>query len=698
MSRWICRVIALNLLWSVITSCIACSAVPARADEGMWLFNKPPAKALRERYGFSPTQAWLNHLQRSSIRFGGGSGSFVSSDALVLTNHHVAAGAIEKLSTPEKDLLQNGFYARTRDQELRCHAMELNVLINIEDVTARVHAAVKGGMGSAAAFQARRAVMNTIEKESTDKTGLRSDVVTLYHGGLYHLYRYKKYTDVRLVFAPEQAVAFFGGDPDNFEYPRHDLDVSFLRVYEDGKPAKVEHFLTWSQAGAAEDELVFVCGHPGRTDRLNTLVHLKFLRDCVLPASLDRLRRREVLLTTFSQRSRENARRAGQELFGAQNGRKARLGNLAGLQGPVVLARKKAQEDALRQAVQKDPKLQAAAGQAWDDVAAAIKIWGGIYQELELLENDAAFNTRLFGIARTLVRLAEETTKPNDKRLREYRESNLDSLKHMLFSEAPIYKDLETVKLADSLGLLMEKMGADNELVRKVLAGKSPQERAGELIGPTRLEDAAYRKELAKGGLSAIQSCQDPLIVLARLVDGPARAVRKVHEETVEEPLRQAYAKIAEAQFALYGTDLYPDATGTLRLALGRVKGYTEFDKPVPPWTTMGGAFQRAQEQDNQPPFRLPASWLAAQDRLKLDTPLNFVCTADIIGGNSGSPVVNRRGELVGLIFDGNIQSLSRGYAYDDQQGRALAVHASAIKEALRKVYNASALADELGR
>ena len=672
----------------------------ARADEGMWPFNGPPVKLLKSKYQFEPTPRWMLHVQRSSVRFNsGGSGSFVSSRGLVMTNHHVGADAIQKLSTKERDLLKNGFYAETPEEEIRCVDLELNVLEGIEDVTARINAAVNPGLDPAGANQARRAAMNTLEKESLDKTGLRSDVVTLYHGGKYHLYRFKKYTDVRLVFAPEQDVAFFGGDPDNFEYPRFDLDICFFRVYENGKPAKIEHYLKWSPAGAGDGELIFVSGHPGRTSRLNTVAHLAFLRDVTYPHVLRKLFRREVVLRTYSERSRENARRAQDDLFGVANSRKARLGGLAGLQDPAIQAQKRADEQKLREAVQTDPKLaKEPIGDPWAEVQRAVEVHRGIYGPWDLLENAAAVNSELFHVARTLVRLADESAVPNARRLREYRESNLDSLKQRLFSEAPIYPDLETVTLADSLSMYLEMAGAEDELVRRVLEGKSPRDRAAELVRGTKLSDVGLRKKLAEGGQEAIAASGDPMIRLARLIDPAARKLRKTYEEKVEEPMRQAYARIAAARFALYGTDLYPDATFTLRLAFGVVKGYESQGEKAPPWTNFAGLYQRAAEHDNQYPFRVPTRWQERKDRLSLDTPLNFVSTADIIGGNSGSPVVNRRGELVGIIFDGNLPSLVLDFVYTEKEARAVSVHCAAIVEALRKVYDAGRLAGELGR
>lgn len=670
----------------------------ARADEGMWLFNQPPRKELKDRYGFDPTDGWLAHLQKSAVRFNsGGSGSFVSSDGLVMTNHHVGADSLHKLSSADNDLLAAGFHAKSRDQELKCVDMELNVLLEIEDVTERVNAAVKPDTSAAEAQQARRAVINAIEKESFDKTHLRSDVVTLYQGGRYNLYRYKKYTDVRLVFAPEKEIAFFGGDPDNFEYPRWDLDVCFFRVYEDGKPVAPPDHLSWSKAGAIDEELIFVAGHPGRTDRLNTVAHLEFLRDVVYPNLLDVIRRREVNLNIYSDRGLENARRARDELFGYQNSRKARLGGLAGLQNPPVLEAKRKKQRALRQAVAEDLKLRDVRD-AWDEVIAALEAWNQIYVDYNLFERSMAFNTELYGIARGLVRLADETTKPNAQRLREYAEAGLDSLKQRLFSEAPIYPDLATVKLTDSLSYLLEKRGAENAFVKQIMDNLSPSARAAQLVSGTKLADVNFRKRLAAGGSSAIESSDDPMIALARTVDPKAREVRKLYEETVEEPLRQAYAKIAKAKFAIEGTDTYPDATFTLRLAFGQVKGYEERGKRIGAWTTIGGAYKHAAEHGNRPPFELPASWIKDKAKLNLETPMNFVSTADIIGGNSGSPVVNRAGEIVGIIFDGNIQSLVLDFVYTDQIARAVSVHSSAIIEALRKIYNANELADELTR
>ncbi|HWH71879.1 MAG TPA: S46 family peptidase, partial [Candidatus Sulfotelmatobacter sp.] len=611
---------------------------------------------------------WLEHLQRCSIRFNGGSGEFVSEDGLVLSNHHVGSGSLQRLSTREHNFLREGFYARTRAEEKPCPGLELNVLMSIEDVTARVNAALQPGMSDEAAFQARRAIMAAIEKESLDQTGLRSEVVTLYQGGQYHLYRFKKYTDVRLVFAPEEQIAFYGGDPDNFEYPRYDLDICLFRAYENGQPAKVPHYLKWSPAGATENELVFVSGHPGRTDRLRTVAELEYLRDVEYPRTLRRLKTVEVLLGAWSARSEENARRARGDLFGVRNSRKARDGALAGLLDPKLMARKQAAEQQLRSAVAAQPEL-AGTEKAWERITQAQKVLGAQVVDYELLERGYGFNSPLFSFARRLLRAAEERPKPNGERLEEYRESARASFEFALFAEQPIYNDLETLKLADSLTYLADNLGDTHPLVQKVLDGKSPRERAAEVVGGTKLASVKVRRALYQGGQAAMAQARDPMIELARLVDAEARAVRKA-VEAQQEAVHQAHAQIGKARYAIEGASTYPDATSTLRLAFGTVKGYQEEGRSIPFETTLAGLYQRAAEQKYRPPFDLPERWLASRKKLNLATPMNFVCTADIIGGNSGSPVVNRKGEFVGIIFDGNIQSLIADFLYTEEQAR----------------------------
>lgn len=666
-----------------------------RADEGMWLYNNPPRKQLKEKYGFEPSDAWLEHLQRASVRFNsGGSGEFVSEDGLVLSNHHVGADALQKFSDQEHNYVREGFYAKSYAEEKRCLDLELNVLINTEDVTARVNAAVKGDVTAEQAFLQRRAVMAEIEKESLDKTGLRSDVVTLYQGGQYHLYRFKKYTDVRLVFAPEQQIAFYGGDPDNFEYPRYDLDICVFRAYENGAPAKIEHYLKWSKAGAAENELIFVSGHPGRTSRLLTVAELEYQRDFRIPYSLQRLKMIEVLLTAYSARSEENARRAREEFFSVQNSRKAYDGELAGILDPTFIAEKKKAEEGLKEWVASSGKCPEAAD-AWDRIAKAQKVIAENVRRYNLLEGGYGFNCELFFVARTLLRAAEERPKPNSERLREFGEAGKESLEFQLFSEKPIYDDLERLTLSDSLTFLTTQLGESDALVQKVLAGKAPRDRAAELLQGTKVKSVELRKKLYEEGKTAVDAAQDPMIEVARTIDSEARELRKIIDAQ-SEIKQQAQAQIGKARFAKEGTSQYPDATFTLRLAFGVVKGYEENGQHVPFETGYAGLYERAEEHKNKPPFDLPERWVKRKSKLDLKTPMNFVNTADIIGGNSGSPVVNRAGEFVGIIFDGNIQSLVADFYYTEKQGRAVAVHSQGIIEALRKVYDAGALADEL--
>lgn len=685
------RTLSLSLMIAPLLS--NCSLT--HADEGMWLFSDPPRQQLQDKYGFSVTDPWLEHVQKASVRFNnGGSGSFVSPDGLVMSNHHVGADCLQKLSDAEHNYYRDGFQARSLEEEKGCHDLELNVLISIENVTDQVNAAVRPGLSDAEAFLARRGALARIEKESLDRTGLRSDVVTLYQGAQYHLYRYKKYTDVRLVFAPEQQVAFFGGDPDNFEYPRYCLDVCFFRAYENGKPARIEHYLQWSPAGAQENELVFVSGHPGRTSRLFTVAELEYVRDQRVPYTLQRLNDLEVILTAFSARSAENARRAKDDLSGVQNSRKAYQGELAGLLDPALFHQKKQEEHALRQAVASRPELREIEG-AWGRIAQAQQVIAQHAKRYNILEGGHGFSSRLFNIARTLLRAAEEKPKPNHDRLREFGQAGLESLEFQLFSEEPLYDDLEQLRLASALTWMTTHLGYSDALVQTVLAGKSPRERAAELVQGTQVKNVAFRRKLYEGGQSAVAAARDPLIELARLVDPEARALRKIMEAQTEAK-QQAHAQLGKARFAVQGTRTYPDATFTLRLAYGAVKGYEEAGGHVPFQTVLGGLFARAEEHNYRPPFDLPARWLERKDRLKLGTPFNFLNTADIIGGNSGSPVINQKAEVVGLIFDGNLHSLVLDFVYTEERARAISVHSQAIIEALRNVYQAADLAAEL--
>lgn len=683
-------------LTALLAVVLLLTASRSHADEGMWLFNNVPADYLKKKYGFEVKKSWLDHLQKASVRFNsGGSGSFVSADGLVLTNHHVGADALQKIGTKEKNYLRDGFYAKTRDQEEKCEAMELNVLMSIEDVTEQVAKAVPPDTPADKASQQRRAVIAKIESDAKKRTKLQPQVVTLYQGGAYHLYLFKKYTDVRLVFAPEQAIAFYGGDPDNFEYPRYDLDICVFRVYEGDKPAKIEHYLKWSTTPLKEGDLTFVSGHPGRTNRLNTTADLEYQRDTAFPFLMQRLNRMEVLLSTFSDRSEENKRQAKDFLFSVQNSRKARIGGLAALLDPKLMAAKKKEEARMIEKAKTDESL-AAARSAWARIAKTQAVRVANLRKFQLLENRGGFMTDYFVIARQLVRAAEERGLENAKRLPEYSEARLESLTEQLFSNEPIYDEFEIVKLTDSLTFLAGEMGYRNALVQKILAGKSPSARARELITGSKLKSVDVRKALYEGGEKAIAASKDPMIALAKLVDAESRAVRKIMETQVDEPLKQSYAEIAKVKFALDGTKTYPDATFTLRLSFGEVKGYTVGGQKVPFTTDFAGMYAKSAEHKNKEPFELPERWLKRKDKLNLKTPFNFVSTADIIGGNSGSPVVNRAGEFVGIIFDGNIQSLMLDFAYDDEVARAVSVDAQGIIEALRKVYDADKLADEI--
>ncbi|MFO0973832.1 MAG: S46 family peptidase [Phycisphaerae bacterium] len=669
----------------------------ARADEGMWLLNRPPAKLLKERHQFEVTPAWLEHVQKSCVRIGaGGSGSIVSADGLVMTNHHVGSDAIEKLSTEANNYIRDGFLAATRADELKCKDEEFEVLQSIEDVTERVNAAVTAGMSDADANTARRKAMTTIEQESKEKTGLISQVVTLYQGARFHLYRYQRYTDIRLVMAPEEQIAFFGGDTDNFEYPRFNLDVSFFRIYENGQPLKCEHYLRWSR-GSKEGDLAFVLGHPGRTQRLYTVDHLRFLRDVETPSILRKLWRREVTLQSFAGRSAENARIANGDRRSVENSRKAFTGILAGLLDPELMAGKIEAERKLRGAVDGNPEWKKKWGDAWDKLAASRRSYATFYERHAALEGRrSVLRSDLLTIGRTLVRMAEEKSKPNADRLREFTDNELPSREQELFSAAPIYDGLEIDRIAAGLSFLAETFGGEDALVRDLLAGQSPRARAAAMVSGTQLKDVEFRRKLATGGTAAIAGSNDPVIAFVRMVDPQARALRKRFEDEIESVERDAYAKIAAAQFAINGEDMYPDATFTLRLAFGPVSGYVSESARVPAFTDFLGMYARQSERGGVYPFNLPKRWMDRRSKLNLNIPFNFVCTADIIGGNSGSPVVNRAGEVIGLIFDGNIEGLVWDIAYTDRAGRAVAVDSRGLVEALRKVYDAEKLAEEL--
>ena len=663
----------------------------------MWTFNNVPRAEIKKKYGFDVTDEWLNNVRMASVRFNnGGSGSFVSPNGLVLTNYHIVEDIVGEVSTPQKDYAKEGFLAKTRAEEIKAPSLELNVLMSIEDVTSRVNGAVKAGATDSEAYAARRAEMSAIEGESLKATGMRSDVVTLYQGGQYNLYRYKKYTDVRLVFVPEFQAAFFGGDPDNFNFPRFNIDMSLVRVYENDQPVKPAHYFKWSTAGAKEGDLVFVTGHPGSTSRLNTVAHLEQLRDTSIPMILRLLERRETVLKKYMAMGEEQTRQAQNELNSVQNSLKVYRGQLKGLKDPSLMARKTKEEQALRKSISENPERQKMYGDAWDAIATAHKAYPSYIRDRRIFEQAGGFNSTLFGFARTLVRLAAENEKPNAQRLPEFTDARRASLELALYSPAPIHEDFEKLKLTDSLGFMVELLGADNPLVKEVLAGKTPEARASELIAGTKLDDVAYRKELAQGGKAAIESSTDPMIVVAREIDAKAREVRKRYESEVIGVERANYAKIARALFETEGTKLYPDATFTLRLSYGAVEGYSENGKKVAPFTTLGGLYARSDSFKREFPYNLPQRWWDKKGDVTLSTPFNFVSTNDIIGGNSGSPTINRNGELVGLIFDGNIQSLVGDFMYDPSVNRAISVDSRGMLEVMKKIFGANELVAEL--
>ncbi|MBY0371162.1 S46 family peptidase [bacterium] len=658
----------------------------AFADEGMWLFNNLPEKHLKDTYGFEVTPEWKEHAMKSSVRFNvGGSGSFISSDGLVLTNHHVGADALHKSSDAKHDYLKTGFYAKSRGKEIAAKDLELNQLEAITDVTAQVQAAVKGKTGPEAAA-ARAKVIGEIEKEAFEKTKLRSDVVTLYQGGEYHLYQYKVYTDVRLVFAPEQSIAFFGGDPDNFEFPRHNLDMCIFRVYENGKPANIQHYLKWSDKGVQEGDLIFVSGHPGRTNRMYSMDALSFLRDYQFKYLLGRLHRRENILNLFRQESAANEQIAADDFFGTQNSRKAYTGMSQGLQDLNLFRTKQAAEYALQSQIMTRHPGDNELLDAWKQLANAQEAHKKILVRRALLSTGHAFDSRLFQIARLLMRHSSTEG------------AGRASLEQDLFSTAPISKELDIALLTDSLQVFSDTFGSRSPLVTQVLHGRKSDEIARELVEGSSLDDVNVRKLIAKGGKAALKASYDPMIQLAMAMDGAAKRAEKDYQTKVAEVERQAYAKIAGAIFEIRGKTTYPDATFTLRLSFGTVKGYTDSaKKAVAAQTTFSGLFDEESQHSGHYPWELPTTWKRAKDQLNPATPFNFVSTADIIGGNSGSPVLNREGELVGLIFDGNIESLTANYVYDDKVSRAVSVHSAGMLEALQKVYGAQGLAKELG-
>lgn len=668
-------------------------AASAPADEGMWPFNHIPVGQIEQAHGAKLSQSFLRRVQGASVRLNnGGSGSFVSPGGLLMTNHHVASDCIKKLSSKEKDYIRDGFLAADLSGEMKCPDLELNVLLEIETVTERVNRDLRPEMSEKERYQTQRAATADIEKECKDQSGLRCDVVKLYEGGIFDLYKYKRYTDARLVFAPEFSAAFFGGDPDNFTYPRYCLDVAFLRVYEDGKPVAPPAYLPWSRKGAAESELVFVSGHPGRTNRLLTEAQLHFERDLRIPLMLDWLGGMAQALRAYRDKGGEAARLARDELFRIDNSIKAYTGMLGGLRGAALMRKKSEQEKSLRQSIDSDPEKKKQYAGAWEAIAKAQQAKTKIYQEYRLL-GTLGFYSRYFSIARDLYRLSDELPKANAERLPEYRESRLDSLYQRLFSPAPIYNEVEKVKLTQSLTFLRDRLGARHEMVRAVLLGRSPAEAAKDIIEATQLQDVALRKQLAADQAAEAKTSTDSMVRLVRSIDEEARRLRQQYEDEVEAVENAHASRIAQARFAALGTNVYPDATFTLRLSVGVVKSYQEQGRRIAPFTRIRGLYEKATGKD---PYILAPRFAATREKVNLNTPYNLVSTNDITGGNSGSPLVNARAEVVGLIFDGNIQSLPNGFLYSETQARSVSVDSRGIMESLRNVYRATRIVSEL--
>jgi hypothetical protein len=683
---------ALRFVFLIPVLLLAMTAI-ARAEEGMWTFDNPPLKELAEKYNFHPTQEWLDHLRLSSVRLNdGGSGSFVSPNGLLLTNHHVARGQLQKNSTPEHNYVRDGFYAATPDLEMKTPDLEVNVLVAMQDVTARVQGAAKGAKDDAEALKARDAETAAIEKESKDKTGLRSDVVALYDGGEYWLYQYKAYTDVRLVFAPEEQAAFFGGDPDNFTYPRYDLDMALYRVYDNGKPLHTDNFLKWSAKGAAPGELVFVSGHPGATSRQDTVAELLLERDIVEPSVIQYYQRRIAAEQEFARQSSENADLVGTNVFLLQNSLKVYLGRAEALSDKAILAKKQADEKDLRDQVAANPEWQKEYGDAWDQVAHAVDLAKPEMQRRIFRRTDGQF----FSFALQIVQYVAEVKKPDGDRLPQYHEAGLDSLRFQLLSPAPIHLSVDKLYMKTALNLAKEKLGANDEYLQAIIQGGDIDKTIDALVDGTKLGDVAFRKSLLDGGEAAVAASTDPMIAAARRVDPVWRASYVKYRDSIVSVFDAAGEKLGNARFAVYGKNAYPDATFTLRLSYGTVDGFPYNGTAAPPFTTFYGLYDRAASFSNKSPWDLTPKEAAARDKLDLATPMDFVCTADIIGGNSGSPVVNRDGELVGLIFDGNIESLAGDFVYDGTKNRAVAVHSAGMIEGMRKIYGVGALADEL--
>ena len=667
-------------------------AQAAQAEEGMWTFDDFPSKTVGTKYGFTPSQDWLDHVRLSSLRIAGGcSASFISPEGLVMTNHHCVVGCVEQISTPEQNLEENGYSAKTPAEEKKCPDFELDQLVEIRDVSKDVQGAMAGKTGDEAnkALHAKEA---ELQQSCGSDRSVRCDVVSLYHGGVYDLYRYKRYNDVRLVFAPEFSVAQFGGDPDNFNFPRFDYDIGVLRAYEGDKPAITKDYLHWSANGTKDGDLVFVSGNPGGTFRELTEAQLAFERDVLYPNRIPEISERRGELEAFIARGPQQAREASDDLFFLENGFKVYFGRQQALLDPQFFGTKVKEEQHLRAATAADAKL-AAYLPAWDEIAQVQQVRSQLFVRNSLL-NGSTFRSGLLGDAVTLVRAASERTKPNRERLPGYTDQALVNVQQQLSAAAPVYKDLEELSLALSFTVIRRDLGTDDAFVRKMLGKDSPEQLAHKLVSGTHLEDPKVREELYKGGQSAIDASTDPMIRFAASLNDELLAVRKNYEARVDAPTREAAEKIAKARFAVYGTSVDPDATFTLRLSYGTVKGFDNAEgKWVEPYTNIGGLFERATGAD---PYKLPESWLRAKSSLNLSLPMNLSTTNDTTGGNSGSPLIDKDANVVGLLFDGNIFSLGGDYGYDAAKNRSVCVDSRALLEGMRRVYHLDRIVDEI--
>jgi hypothetical protein len=683
------------MLRTTIALLLLVLCTPALADEGMWTIDNFPTRQVADSYGANINDQWLRSAQLATTRLENGcTGSFASPDGLILTNNHCTWSCIRNLSSAERNLSDEGFMAANRGEELQCPGQQVSVLIDFEDVTAEV-ADATSGLPDAEANEARKAALTDLESQCEEASDgkLSCEAVTLYNGGQYFIYQYKRYDDVRLVFAPELDIAAFGGDPDNFNFPRWCLDMSFLRAYEDGKPAATQNHLKWRAAGPSAGEPVFITGHPGSTSRSLTMAQLRMLRDVNYPLWLLRYSELRGRMLAWADTSPEAARIVQQRILGIENGIKVRRNLLKALHNDEMMAAKAEQERALQAAVAADPELQSAFGDAWRLVEDAVEAHRNMYEEHLFVERAAGLGGDLFGYARTIVRGTAERELPNNERIRAYTNAALPQVEQNLLAARPISKEYEVLRFSFSLDKMREWLGPDSRYVHQILGNESPQSLAESLVDGTRLDDPGFREKLWKGGVDAVQASDDPMIRLALAIDGDARALRKRYEEEVEAPRTRGEEMIADARFRVFGTDTYPDATFTLRVTFGAVEGWKERGEFVDPFTRTQRLFERT---TGQRPFLLPDSWLRAREDLDPDTAFNFVATTDITGGNSGSPIVAADGSLVGLAFDGNIHSIAGDYWFDQDINRTVGVNTAIMLEALKVVYGADHLVEEL--